>query len=215
MIPLYIPFVNRRDLLDKAVASARVIENAVHVIDNSTEGINDTFPPFHRLRPVVPLTFAQTQNWMLAMAAETNPPAPFYLFMHSDAEAGEGTVQKLIDMAYNLSSNRRKWGAIFTAYDALAAFNTAAFRHVGGWDQYLEWYCSDNDMYHRLRLAGYEIVESGLPVEHTPSQTLNSDSIVRLKVDLMVPCRQAYYAAKWGGAPGNEIYATPFNRPAL
>ena len=216
MIPLFIPYVNRPDLLNLAMLSVPHQHwPALKVIDNSSghdlRKWTSTGVTF--LRAPVPLTFAQTQNWMLRMSEDTD--APFYLFMHSDAEAEGDSVQRLVAMANDFTIQGRKWGAIFTAYDALAAFNTAAFRAVGGWDTFLEWYCSDNDMYHRLRLAGYEIIESGLPVAHTPSQTLNADPMIRFRVDLMIPWRHAYYAQKWGGSPGNEIYSTPFNRPAV
>ena len=73
------------------------------------------------------------------------------------------------------------------------------------------WYCADNDCYRRLRLAGYPTLESNLPVKHTPSQTLNSDPLIRRQVDLEIPFRGSYYRAKWGGRPGSEAFIVPFN----
>lgn len=200
MIKLFIPYVNRYSLLIRAFTSCVSAKVDVNIINNSGMSLAGA------ITPPVPLTFAQAQNWMLQLAEGD----PFYLFMHSDAEAGKGTIDKLVEMAYGM--NERKWGAIFTAYDALAAFNTDAMRTVGGWDTFLEWYASDNDMYRRLRLARYETIDSNLPVLHTPSQTLNSDPLIKLKVDLMIPCRQAYYRAKWGGDPGHETFNVPFGK---
>jgi hypothetical protein len=219
MIPLFIPYVNRPDLLDKAIRSTWRGGAEVNVFNNSGKYI-DCDSCGIEYNPIVPLTFSQTQNAMLKMALgkDYNPPScvwikdPFYLFMHSDAEAGEGTVKKLLEMAQSLTEEGRKWAVIFTAYDALAAFNTAAFREVGGWDQYLEWYASDQDMYRRLKLAGYELIESNLPVKHEPSQTLKADPEIRRKVDLMFPCRQAYYYSKWGGPADHETFLTPFGK---
>jgi GT2 family glycosyltransferase len=212
-IPLYIPFLNRPDLLDLAVRSAYKSGVDATIINNSsddnTKGSCDWLTI---IRPPVPLTFAQSQNWMLRMAEDRQ--APFYLFCHSDAEAGEGTVQKLIELAQSLTNEGRKWGVIFTNYDALAAFNTEAFREVGGWDTELSWYHSDIDMYRRLELAGYELVKSNLPVKHKASQTLNSDQAIKRNVDLMFPCRVAYYKAKWGGDAGSETYSVPFDGKA-
>ena len=213
MIPIFIPYVNRPDLLKKAVDSVSISE------DWQAEVINNSGAPllgdlcYGECNPPVPLTFAQTQNWMLKLAEDwygPGTPAPFYLFLHSDAEAESDTVQRLVAMANAFTIQNRKWGAIFTNYDALAAFNTAAFREVGGWDTFLEWYCADNDMYRRIRLAGYEILESNLPVKHEPSQTLKSDPEIHRRVDLMIPCRTAYYRAKWGGDPGRERFTAPF-----
>jgi hypothetical protein len=205
MIPVFIPYVNRVDLLDAAIESATGPGREVFVIDNSGKALRHE--KYARvLTPSVPLTFAQTQNWMLKISAERFNP--FYLFMHSDAEAGEGTVEKLIEMA---RSRTDKWGAIFTAYDALAAFNVEAMQAIGGWDTFLEWYHSDTDVYRRLRLAGYPTLESNLPVKHTPSSTLNSDPEIAKRVNLMFPCRVAYYRAKWGGDSGSETFTKPWN----
>ena len=206
-IPIFIPYLNRLDLLKKAVAS--VPKNRItapFVMNNSGDQV-----PFQASywTPEVPLTFAQTQNWMLKLAGQME--IPFYLFMHSDAEAEGDTVQRLIAMAQAFTIQKRKWGVIFTAYDALAAFNTHAFSEVGGWDTALEWYASDQDMYRRIKLAGYELIDSNLPVKHEPSQTIKADSSIRRKVDLMFPCRQAYYRAKWGGEAGKEVFTVPFD----
>jgi hypothetical protein len=178
-------------------------ECRAQIINNSGAWI-----PFDGVvEPSVPLTFSQSQNWMLSLAWD-RWDAPFYLFMHSDAEAGEGTVEKLVEMARNQTG---QWGAIFTAYDALAAFNVEAMTAIRGWDTMLSWYCGDNDCYRRLRLAGYPTLESNLPVKHTPSQTLNSDPEVARRVNLEIPFRESYYRAKWGGNPGQEIFTNPFD----
>jgi hypothetical protein len=205
---MFIPYVNRIDLLRKAIESASDVRDHLVIIDNSKDGLEGEHGWPTIIHPPVPLSFAQTQNWMLKLAEGSG--STFYLFLHSDAEAGQGVVKKIIDMTNALIKEGHKWGVIFTAYDALAVFNTTAFREVGGWDSFLEWYHSDTDMYRRLRLAGYELVESNLPVKHTPSSTLNSDPEIAMKVNLMFPCRVAYYREKWGGDAGNERFDRPF-----
>ena len=207
MIPLFVPYLNRPDLLARAIASAcHCPSTEVLVINNSTIDI-DLLPKV--LIPPVPLTFSQTQNWMLALADVWKHPV--YLFMHSDAEAQGDTVMRLAAMANAFTIQKRKWGVIFTNSDALAAFNTEAFREVGGWDSMLSWYLSDCDMYRRLRLAGYELLESNLPVRHEPSQTINADPAIKRNVEMEVPFRQAYYRAKWGGSNGHEVYTVPWD----
>jgi hypothetical protein len=215
-VPLWIPFVNRPDLLEKAIRSTWHGGVETIVIDNSNGGdLPDSASVVDT--PPVPLTFSQTQNYMLKRAiGETNARTsvwianPFYLFMHADAEAEGDTVQRLVAMANAYTIQKRKWGVIFTNYDALAAFNTEAFRAVGGWDTMLSWYLSDCDMYRRLRLAGYELIDSGLPVKHAPSQTLNADPAIRRAVNMEVPFREAYYAAKWGGLNEHETFDKPW-----
>ena len=205
-IPVFIPYVNRPDLLARAFISVpRRMTTYPVVINNSGSPLAATLGEI--IEPPVPLTFSQTQNWMLKLAKERR--VPFYFFMHSDAEAGPDTVQKLYQMAMHETS-QRKWGVIFTAYDALAAFNTAAMDAIGGWDTNLSWYASDCDCYRRLRLAGYPTLESGLHVKHEPSRTLNSDSQIKRAVDLEIPFRESYYRAKWGGEPGVETFDVPW-----
>lgn len=136
---------------------------------------------------------------------------PFYLFLHSDAEASEGTVEALIEMAFRSTESGRKWGAIWTAYDALAAYSAEAMQAIGGWDENLPWYLSDCDCYRRLRLAGYSTIDSGLPVKHTPSQTLNSDSKIARRVAEETPKWRTYYRAKWGGDNEHERFLIPFD----
>lgn len=206
MIPLFIPYVNRPDLLDRAIASVPNEGVQLFVINNSDNGLRSA-----TLTPPVPLTFAQTQNWMLKVAS--GPMVPFYLFLHSDAECQPSVITRLIEMAEKLEREEMKWGCIFTSYDALCAFNTKAMLAIGGWDTLLSWYACDCDAYYRLRLAGYPTIESHLPVSHTPSQTLKSDARVASRVNLEMPFRQSYYQEKWGGQPGNERYLVPFNRP--
>jgi hypothetical protein len=213
MIPLFIPYLNRPDLLERAVRSAVCNGVEINIINNSN-GASIGIPgvDFIQRRPPVPLTFTQTQNWFLEIASADADYEEFYFFMHSDAEAGAGTVQKLVEIARRLIKEGRKWGVIFTAYDSLAVFNRDAFREVRGWDTLIEWYASDCDMYRRIKLAGYELVESNLPVKHEPSQTLNADPEIKRRVDLMFPFREYYYQEKWGGSPGKERFTTPFNR---
>lgn len=205
-IPVFIPYVNRPELLKRAITSVpRRMTTEPVVINNSGKGLDVRC---ETVMPPVPLTFSQSQNLMLKIAKGRK--VPFYFFMHSDAEAGPDTIELLYQMAMHECS-QGKWGAIFTAYDALAAFNTNAMESIGGWDTMLSWYLADCDCYRRLRLAGYPTLNSFLPVTHEASQTLNSNPYRKFCVELEVPFREAYYRAKWGGANEKEVYDRPFN----
>lgn len=202
-IPVFIPFKNRIDLLEKAIASVpRRMTTEPYVINNSGDNLDLRC----QVATPAPKTFSQTQNLMLDIAKGLR--VPFYFFMHSDAEAEGDTIEQLYKMAMHESS-KGKWGAIFTAYDALAAYSVEAMQAIGGWDERINWYGSDCDCYRRLRLAGYPTIDSGLPVKHTPSQTLNSDPEIRKAVaaDSWVD----YYVRKWGGPNEHEKYIVPFN----
>lgn len=201
-----IPYVNRSDLLDRALSSipANIWDNGkILVLDNSA---TPKRTPIRHI-PTVPLTFSQSMNFFRRIAIEqsVNP----LLFMHNDAVAGRHTFEKLISMA---DTSDGKWGVIFTNYDALAAFNVDAMREIGEWDTNLPQYFADNDYYRRLRLAGWESRDSGLPVEHLASQTINSDPERAFLNSVTFPMYQHYYVKKWGGGPGQETFEKPFNR---
>jgi len=208
--PVFIPYVNRPDLLRRAVESVpRKLSYSPIIINNSGQRLPVEVDRYDHMEPPVPLTFSQTQNWMLKIASQR--AVPFYFFLHSDAIPGDDTLDLLFQKALALEASQR-WGAIFTAYDSLAAFNTEAMTAVGGWDTLFTWYASDCDMYRRLRLAGYPTVESNLPVFHQASQTLNSDPEVKRRVDVEFPLREQIYLKKWGGKPGFETFETPWNK---
>jgi hypothetical protein len=204
-IPVFIPVVNRFDLLKLAVDSVPIrLSTEPVIINNSGAPLPYEFHHYSIIDVEPPKTFSETQNLMLEMAESK----PFYFFLHSDAEDNEGILDKLFDMA-RLQLGR--WGAIFTNYDALVCYNTEAMKAIGGWDEGFEWYHSDSDCYRRLRLAGYPTLESNLHVKHTPSQTLNSDPAIAQKVNHMFAGRCKRYADKWGGDIGAETFEVPFN----
>lgn len=207
-IPIFIPVVNRLDLLRKAIASIPLDDRwQVEVINNTGSLLPDDIAAGD-CNPDYPLTATQSLNWMQNLA-KTAWNEPFYFFMHNDAEAGDGTMEKLFQATVELHA-REKWGVIFTNYDALAAFNVEAFDAVGGWDENFKGYFSDNDVYRRLRMAGYPTFEAGFPVEHLGSQTIHSDPERQRQNSIDFPAAALYYEKKWGGSPGNETFDIPF-----
>ena len=141
-IPVFVPYVNRPDLLKKCLDSLSIrLTTEPVIINNSGKELPPEFRHHTIVTPENPATFSQTQNLMLELAVKSK--MPFYFFMHSDAEDNEGILDKLFDLA---RIQRGRWSVLFTNYDALACFNTEAFRAVGGWDENLKWYRSECDM---------------------------------------------------------------------
>lgn len=208
---LGIPFVNRADLLHLAVESVASLRPHVFIVDNSVAGLDPDRWPVPIVRPPVPLSFSQTMNLLQRRALDEG--ADVLLFMHNDAEAGEGTPEKLLAEVEAATAEGRPWGVAFTAYDAFAAFNVDAIRQVGPWDCGLPQYFADNDYYRRLRLAGFEELDTGLPVAHhnDASSTVKSDSVLGHANGVQFPLHGQYYAAKWGGGPGQERFARPWD----
>jgi GT2 family glycosyltransferase len=212
---LGIPVVSRTDLLIRALQSVRPLWPHTLVIDNSESGLAPEAWPVPILRPPVPLTFAQTMNLLSRFAVERECDA--MLFMHDDAEAVRDTAERLVAIVDEAVTVERRWGVAFTRYDCLAALSTRMIREVGEWDTVLPQYFSDCDYYRRVRLAGFELIETGLPVVHVDqgSNTLRSDPRREFLNRVTMPLYAMYYSSKWGGRPGQEKFALPFNGGGL
>src|SRR5262249_43948240 len=177
---LGIPFVNRPDLLSLAVHSVRALHPNTVIIDNSEHGLNQPDWPVRISRPPAPLTFSLSMNFLQQIAREAG--CEILLFMHNDAEAVGDSAERLLAIAREATEAGRRWGVIFTHYDTLAAFDMRMVCAVGRWDTTLPQYFADNDYYRRVRLAGYETIDTGLPVIHhnNASSTVKSDSCLGL-----------------------------------
>jgi predicted O-methyltransferase YrrM len=208
---LGIPFVNRPDLLRRAVKSVRALLPHVVIVDNSDAGLDAGRWPVEILRPPASLSFTQTMNLLQRRALDTG--CDVLLCMHNDAEAGEDTPLRLLALLDEAFAAGRRWGAAFTVYDALVAFNAVMIREVGAWDQALPQYFADNDYYRRVRLAGFEILDTGLPVTHhsDASSTVKSDPLLAHVNGVLFPLQHQYYAAKWGGEAHQERFQRPFD----
>lgn len=199
----FIPHVNRLDLTEIALKSLKgtVAEKNTIVIDNSPEQEFRTSNkewdiPLTVYCPDVPLTTAQTMNLMRKQAIRRGWDC--FGFQHNDGEPYEGTVDKLYEMA---AVRAEPWGALFSTYDVCCVFNTTAVKEVGEWDWLrFPFYHLDNDYYHRLRLAGYPTIETGLGCMHHSgaSSTIKSDS-ERYKVNAFYfPVSERLLLDKWG-----------------
>jgi len=150
-------------------------------------------------------------NLLQRMAAERSCDSLIY--MHNDAEAAPGTPERFLATLEEAVAARRRWGVAFTHYDTLAAVNMTMVSEVGPWDTLLPQYFADNDYYRRVRLAGYEVIETGLPVIHAEggSNTIKSDRRRLFLNSVTFPLYEKYYTTKWGGSPGRETYRNAFN----
>ncbi len=200
-----IPVLNTYTLLRRAIYSIpeKYRENIL-VLNNGRKPVVE--PLLTVETPLVPYSFSQSMNYFQATAEKEK--CPWYMTMHSDAEAEEGTIEKLIERA---KAEQSKWGVMFTAYDALAAFNIQAGRGIGPWDVNLPWYLADVDYYRRLELAGWAKLDTSFPVKHNPSQTLKADVKLDKLNGVLYPLARIYYAQKWNGFPGEEKWTRPWN----
>ena len=207
---LFIPFVNRRDLLERALQSTSTPE--VTVVDNSEHRelyADDNFRSRYQvLCPPVPLSFSQTMNYITGIAEDLGLDT--YLFMHNDAEVVGDGFRRFLSLIAKLPSD---WGVAFTNYDYLAAFNMVAVKQVGFWDWVrFPHYYADTDYYHRVRLAGFETiwVDDVDVIHHNDgSNTIKADSIRGHVENMLAETYRKIYVSKWGGRPEHERFVEP------
>ena len=186
----FIGYVNCPELLEKAIASTIPVarEGMGVIIDNRSdrslpaphmlmEG-KEAEQYFSVLEPDVPLTFAQTMNFLIKISAAAN--SKFFTWIHADGEV-IGNSLELVLHARQQIADGTKWGTIFTLYDIYAAFSTEACLATGDWDWLrFPFYFCDNDYYHRLRTADYKIINiggQGIIHHNEASNTIKNDPL--------------------------------------
>lgn len=211
--------VNRPDLLELAVRSIEPPWAEAFILDNSEGGWIGASRdwPVKVVRPSVPLSVAQSMNFLHRLAQDAG--ADVFFFQHNDAEAPPGAAGEFLSRVEAIWKGSDRWAAALTHYDTLAAFNVAAVTDVGPWDTAFPQpnYHIDNNWFHRARLKGFQIVPTGIPItHHNGSSSTLKDSADRRRVNrLTFPMNKEYYRQKWGGLPGHEIYAEPWNDGAM
>ena len=212
----YVMYVNRPDLMNRALKSFPELWDELTIIDNSVGGIPEEVAlPGRVFRPPVPLTWSQAANWMLADAERKG--VDFIIHFHSDAASSSPTaIAELLDYARKVKLEGRKWGCLWTLYDVLWCINPVAVRDIGGWDTTFPDYFVDQDTRRRWNLAGWETIDTCIEgIIHEGSATIKSDERLAFINGMTFPHYAQLYRQKWAGDPGQEKYDCPFGRSDL
>ena len=218
----YVFYVNRPDLLQRAISAFAALEDELTIVDNSPDGLDQSASnrlSMHGIevfRPPVPLSYAQSCNWMLKDATEKK--VDFILHFHSDATTTNPlAVEELLTYVRRLrDSGLDKWACAWTLYDVLWALNPVACRDVGGWDTDFPNYHTDQAMKQRWKRRGWQTLDTHIQgMSHVGSATTNSDPQLQFRQQLMFPLIRMYYQSMYGGIPGEEKTLVPFSRPDL
>lgn len=220
---LHMAYANRADLAAEAYDSVVDAIGAahIHVWPNGINGDTLKTPRIrntsqvHRLPPMAPVSIIN-----LLIHESWHDDVMFW--MHNDALALPGVAERILAKVEELHNSGKKWGALFTHYDVLCAFNMAAVRDIGYWDPMFFQYTADPEFYHRMRKGGWSIEEFGPGVLHRVGEprvgvddgsvTVRSDPLFNLRTQWRESTGfdKDYYRLKWGGLPGAEKYDRPF-----
>lgn len=181
MIFVGIPCLNRFDLLERAVASIDV-PHELFLIDNSVHNRGVAAS----WNAIMREGFARGFEWVFCGV--------------NDAFLGPGDLDRAIDLLG--TGNAGLWKLHYYNWWAISRATVA---RVGWFDERF-WPCyhADNDYDRRCQLAGVPIGQvPACNVEHLENSTL--------RAGYKMADTEPYYIEKWGGPPGQETFAVPFN----
>lgn len=193
MIPVMIvPILTRPELLDRMLNTVDHHVGTLVIIDNG-HALPGDFP--HRdwaenayvLR--MPSNLGVSTSWNLGIKA--TPHAPWWLIANFDVTWPAGSLEQFdtedASHVLRLAHASPPWCAFTVGEDVV--------RQVGLFDEYIHpAYGEDNDFERRCQAVGVPVVQSGIPVEHRNSSTL--DGGYRAANDRTFMANMEYHAAK-------------------
>jgi GT2 family glycosyltransferase len=193
-------------MLDSVDVDARVI-----VVDNGQIGMRGDFEV---IRPIINLGFGGAIN---AAIAQT-PEADWWMWAGIDLTFGPGDLTNISSLITDargprvVTGDRSDERMLRFAY---AALNRECIEAVGLLDEWTFYpaYFDDDDYEYRCRQGGVEWVTYNGQIEHDRSATIRSDAALANANATTFPMNHQRYIAKWGGPPGSEVYARPWNMP--
>lgn len=206
---------NTLDYLKLAIQSVGAFREHIVVIDNTPNLSLRSEPDFPKDIPIIeppfPLSFTQSMNYLIQLAGERD--CDVVMFMHNDVEAHPNTPERFLKTVEHLLHDGSKWGIATTSdYLSLFAQNMKMVREIGLWDTVFPDMYSDSDYLYRAHIAGYEFIDTELPITHHNggSNTIKSDFKLWNLTALYAPLWLEYYKSKWGGELLGENYSVPY-----
>ena len=193
MIPVMIvPILTRPDLLDRMLDSVDYPVEVLIVIDNGHAlpgnfAHRDWAQDAYLLR--MPSNLGVATSWNLGIKA--TPHAPWWLIVNFDVTWPAGSLAQFdtedAPEVLRLADASPPWSAFSIGEDVVA--------QVGLFDEYIHpAYGEDNDYERRCEAAGVPVVQSGIPVDHLNSSTL--DAGYRAANERTFVANMQYHAAK-------------------
>lgn len=208
MIPVIgIPYMVRSDLLERLLNSIDVHVERYIFIDNSEahDLANLTGPNITVIAPRHNLGVAASWNLII----KATPLAPWWTILNADVAFTPGDLDKYIEVM-------REFDGICNI-DGYAAFglSRSVVERVGFFDEnFVPAYYEDNDYAYRGNLVGVNATTVATGIIHYGSEVIRYEERWRSANATTFPENARYYAAKWGGLPGEEKYRTPFDSGA-
>ena len=213
----FIPHVNRPDLTIGAIKSVPSLWKHTIVIDNSNndELSKQISKEINQLitikKPPVPLTTAQTYNWIRSISIEEK--TDFITFMHNDCEVithnGDVLLVEAAKTAFTDTTKKIGWihQDANENEDLFCAYKTEMLEDVGEWDWLcFPFYFLDIDYMRRVKNRGWTIQKtSGILCEHHSgaSSTIKSSKLRSFINPYYFSISQTLMNIKWSKLNGD------------
>jgi GT2 family glycosyltransferase len=208
---ILIPTINRADLLlealaeyDKCYPNTKII-----VLDTGKQSLGSSNPNVTIFGIPEPMGVARAWNCLISIAGGYHKEENF-LILNDDVilTKTESDIHKIINRG-----NDNTFHVCRTAYNwSSFILRKSIYDNVGLFDEDFEkCYFEDNDYHYRMKLAGVKIkYEDDLnPDIYRNSMTIEKDPSLGNYIN-----NRDLYVKKWGGAPEEEKYETPYNKPS-
>lgn len=187
-----------------AIESLKPYWDNLLVIDQTGKFPNG---PWSTLRPHFKMSFAQLQNNLIWWCAKQG--YKYMIYSHEDIEVhNHNTLPRMLQIAKEVEAP-----LILTEHDTFSLWDVRGCMSMGAYDEQLPFYYTDIDYLRRMKMHGGNYV--GLQnheVLHYGSVTLKTKpQHVKDKMWQEIKASYDKYVSKWGGAPGGETYAKPYN----
>jgi hypothetical protein len=198
---LHVIHFNQPDLLARAVHSTAPIE-CLHIWSNGVP--KPMIPAIHHELPS--LSYIGAVNHLLHSSWDDD----VMFWIHDDIECDQEVAADFFRHVQRVWEIGGTWGYVFAKYDALCAFNCAAIRHTGYYDNMFYWNYADTDYHCRMRRAGWDLqnVEryfANRIIHHGDSSHRADPALAALREWRgQFGQDKAYYEWKHGGPPGLE-----------
>lgn len=202
---LGIPTINRKDLLEEAlvVYKDNWRKRHIFIVDNGNQQITDNPPYFKVWTPPHNIGVAASWNKMIERAKLLGYSHVMILNDDVIMEKDPFDIEKFIE---------ENPADFYTGHGYFSfIIPIATYEKIGKFDEnYYPAYYEDTDYTYRLQVAGFNKLDTDfiLPEVMRTSKSGEKDKSL---YDRVFECRR-YYEQKWGGAPTQETYKTPFNQ---
>ena len=201
---LGIPTINRKDLLEEALETYRQTFKNRHIfiVDNGNQGFKDEGS--HLVFWGNGTNIGVAAAWNLIVQRQSMLGYTHVLILNDDVIL-QKKAQEIEDFIQQNPADFYTGHGFYSFVIPVHTFNT-----IGGFDEkFYPAYYEDTDYQYRLQVAGAKTIETDILLPEVLRKSKSGEKDKTL-YDKVFECRR-YYETKWGGAPSQEQYKTPFN----